>query len=138
MSKKILALALLCLMLFAVGCQGNNGQAGNEGKNGNQSNSEGGGGSLEEKNENGEFFFKGIVKSKDSTGHLLAEIIDSEVASGEYIVLYDDMTDFFDGSGKSVTINDVRVGDTIEIIFSGQVMLSYPAQIYANKIKILE
>ena len=129
MSKRILALALAMLLLFVTGCQpsDNNGN-----KNDNDSND-----NVEEKNENGEFFFKGVVTSTDSKYYIAMEIIDSEVAFGIYHVNIGDQTVFVDKDGNQISRATIKVGDTIKVVFSGQVMLSYPPQISAQKITLL-
>ena len=121
MSKKILMLALAVIMLFAMGCQP-----------GNHDN-----GGVEERNENGDFVFKGKIKSLDSEGQIDVEIIDSEVASGIYWVLISNETKFQNKSGNKISPDSLKVGDTIEITFSGQVMMSYPPRISAWVITLL-
>ena len=119
MNKKILALIILAVMLFAVGCQpaeNNNG--------------------IEEKNAKGEYVFKGEVTSVSEKKYIVIEIIDSEIAFGTYHVLIGDTTLFFHADDSTAERDDIKVGDIIEVAFSGQVMMSYPPQIYAQKIYI--
>ena len=127
MTKRILALALLVLMVFAVGC---NKQGADDENNGGAQ----GGSSVEEKNEYGEFFFKGEITSLESKNYIEVEIIDSKIAFGTYWVLVADETLYLNNSGATITRDDLKVGDTIEIIFSGQVMNSMPPKIMARKI----
>ena len=120
MSKKILALAILALMLFAVGCQPTNDND-----------------SVEEKNDKGEFFFRAVVRTNDYTGYFLAEVIDSEVAFGEYRVNVGSNTTILGKNGESLTQKDLKSGDIIEIIFPGQVTMSIPPQISATRIEVV-
>ena len=61
----------------------------------------------------------------------------SESASnmiGPYLINTDKGTVYRDAEGNAIARDDIKVGDTIVIYFSGQVMMSYPAQVYAAKI----
>ena len=120
MSKKILALAVLTLMLFAVGCQPTNDND-----------------SVEEKNDKDEFFFRAVVRSNEYPGYLFVEVLDSEVAFGEYRVNVGSNTTILGRNGESLTQEDLKVGDIIEIIFPGQIMMSNPPQIAAIRIEVV-
>lgn len=66
------------------------------------------------------------------------EVIDGEYgASGIYWVNVGETTVFKDADGGSIEPSDLSVGDQIEIIYSGQVMMSYPPQIMARKITLI-
>lgn len=133
MTKRLLATLLLVLMLFAVGC--NNSADGAHGGSGDGNNSGTAGGSnVEEKNNDGEFFFKGKITSLDGKNYIEVEIIDSKIAFGTYWVLIGKETVYQSADGDTITLDELKVGDTIEIIFSGQVMMSYPPKISAQKI----
>lgn len=139
MSKRIFALVIMIMMLFAVGCNGgqNNVAGGNGDASGGDNTNEDGtnnGNTVEEKTPDGEFFLRGIVKSVDEKKFIAMEVIDSSIAFGIHNVLIDNGTLFVNAAGDSIDRADIKVGDTIEVIFSGQVMLSYPPQIYAQKI----
>ena len=137
MSKKIFALVIMIMMLFATGCDGGNSLANGDNSNGGDSSNGGGtdnGGSVEERNADGEFFYRGTVKSVDARKYIEIEIIDSQVAFGVYHVNVDGGTLFLNAEGGVIDRADIKVGDTIEVIFSGQVMLSFPPQIYAQKV----
>ena len=123
---------ILVMMLFAIGCEGgnNNGGDGYINEEGDIVNGNG----VEERNADGEFFFRGVVKSVDNKYYISMEIIDSNVAFGIYHVNVDNGTKYFNSEGNGISRDDIKVGDTIEVIFSGQVMLSMPPQIYAQKI----
>ena len=123
---------ILVMMLFAMGCEGgsNNGGDGYINEDGDIVNGNG----VEERNADGEFFFRGVVKSVDNKYYISMEIIDSNVAFGIYHVNVDAGTKYVSAEGNGISRDDIKVGDTIEVIFSGQVMLSMPPQIYAQKI----
>ena len=61
---------------------------------------------------------------------------ETEFTSGPYHILVNDNTKFVFENGQNASISDVKAGNKIEIIFNGQVMLSYPPQIAAQKIVI--
>ena len=111
MKRKILALAIATLTLFLVGCQPT------------------GTPPIE-----GQFNLKAIVKSTDTTGSLEVEVVESDYAFGVYIVHTSKAT-FIDSDGQTIEASDIKVGDSIEINYGGQVMMSYPPQIVAYKIK---
>ena len=139
MKKRVLAIVILVMMLFAMGCSPqDNGPVGgndnNESNNDTNSNTNNDSRSVEEKNADGEFFYKGKIISNQSSDRIEIEIIDSQVAFGRYDVLVDAGTVYLDSNGNSITRDDLKVDDVVEVIFSGQVMLSLPPQIYAQKI----
>lgn len=115
MNKKILALAIATLMLFAVGCtpteSGSRSHAGED------------------------FVLKAKVKSVDSPDRIEVEVIESDYAFGIYWVLTGENTVFLDEGGNSITRSDIKAGDTVKITYGGQVMMSYPPQIVAHKIQ---
>lgn len=65
------------------------------------------------------------------------EVIEGEYgASGIYWVNYSEETVFADSENLRVSISNLKVGDTVEITYGGQVAMSYPPQIFASKILI--
>ena len=63
------------------------------------------------------------------------EVIEGEYgAEGPYHVIVGDGATFSDANGNAIAKGDIKAGDTVEIYYSGQVMLSYPPQIVAVKI----
>lgn len=147
MSKRIFAIVVLVMMIFAIGCnqqsaddnnsETNNGVTDNSGTDNsgtdNSGNVENGRG-VEEKNDQDEFFYRGVVTETDNKRYIVMEIIDSNVAFGIYHALVSDQTAFVNSDGSAISRDQIKVGDTIEVIFSGQVMLSMPPQIAAQKI----
>lgn len=63
------------------------------------------------------------------------EVIESEFVSGPFWVITSDKTDFIDKNGKNIKKDDISVGDTLIITYNGQMMMSYPPQVAALKIK---
>ena len=66
------------------------------------------------------------------------EILDSEIAFGTYRVLYNSETPFYGLDGQQIQLSDIEIGSVIEVVFSGQVMQSYPPQIAAKRIYLAE
>ena len=135
--NRIMALALVCVMLFVTGCNNKNNAPDKDGDN-TPPNSENGGIVNESiKLEDGEVVFRGQVTSSDKK-EIQMEILDSEIAFGIYRVLYNSETPFFGLDGQQITLSDIEIGDVIEVVFSGQVMQSYPPQIAARRIYLAE
>ena len=131
--NRIMALALVCVMLFVTGCNKQNNTPDKGGDN-TPPNSENGGIVNESiKLEDGEVVFRGQVTSINKK-EIQMEILDSEIAFGIYRVLYNSETPFFGLDGQQITLSDIEIGDVIEVVFSGQVMQSYPPQIAARRI----
>ena len=65
------------------------------------------------------------------------EVIEAEYASGIYWVITSDSTVFLDRDGNKIKRADIKEGDSVEITYNGQVMMSYPPQIVALKITVL-
>lgn len=136
MSKKIFALVILVMMLFVVSCGGNN--------NGGESNdgyiTEDGEvidrSNVEEKNAEGEFVFYGKVTENSDIHHIVMEIVDSKIAFGTYWVNVGDQTEYISATGEKITRDDIKVGDTIEVVFGGQTTMSLPPQISAQRITV--
>lgn len=81
-----------------------------------------------------EFFLEGIVK--DNEEHLEIEVINSDYAFGIYWVLISPETKIYSENGDAISIKDIEKGDVLKIVYGGQVMLSYPPQIVAHKIRV--
>ena len=65
------------------------------------------------------------------------EVTESEYTFGIHWVITHSSTAYYGKAGESITRSDLNVGDTVEILYSGQVMLSYPPQIVAAKITVV-
>lgn len=126
MNKKILALVLACITLFLLGCE--------PGGGGNDDKEKGGESNLPL--ESGEVVFKGKVTSTEGNDFIEMEIVDSDIAFGTYWVLVGSETAYFDLDGNSLDRDSIKVNDIIEVVFSGQVMNSFPPKIAAKKIYV--
>ena len=74
---------------------------------------------------------------KNISDKIEVEVIEGEYgASGIYWVNVSSDTVYVNEAGARTTKNALKVGDTVEITYSGQVMLSYPPQIVALQIQI--
>ncbi len=70
---------------------------------------------------------------------LEVEVIEGEYgASGIYWVITGVSTVYETEGGGNISAHSLEVGDRIEIIYSGQVMMSYPPQIVAKKIIVID
>lgn len=132
MTKRILAIVMLVMMLFAMGC----GPTDKGPVGGNDNNSSNDNGDVKEINEADYFLYKGKIVSNENSRYIEVEIIDSQIAFGKYLVLVDAATVYQNSEGNEITRDDLKVDDVIEISFSGQVMMSLPPQIYAQKITL--
>jgi hypothetical protein len=64
------------------------------------------------------------------------EVIESEYFSGPFFIITGDGTEYTK-NGIKIGRDGIKVGDTVEIYYSGQVMLSYPPQVAARKIIVI-
>ena len=80
------------------------------------------------------YTLKAIVKNVDDH-HIEVEIIESDYAFGIYWVLTSNSTLYYNASGSKINRNGIKIGDTVNITYSGQTMLSYPPQIVAYAIR---
>ena len=80
-----------------------------------------------------QFVLKAIFKGIQNNT-LTVEVIESDYAFGTYIVHFSDTTPFETAQGDTITAEDLKEGDTLTITYGGQVMMSYPPQIVAQKI----
>ena len=66
---------------------------------------------------------------------ILVEVTESECATGAYLVILSDTVSLTDKKGKEIERDDIAVGDTVKITYTGQVTMSIPPQIIALKIQ---
>ena len=88
--------------------------------------------------EEGEVVYRGKVTSLGDRYALEMEIVDSTIAFGTYRVLIGDTTTFYGVNGEEIDRETIELDDIIEVVFSGQVMMSYPPQIAAKRVYIAE
>ena len=82
-----------------------------------------------------EFEMVAIVKNLDD--RIEVEVIESDYAFGIYWIITSEETKYLDKDDNIIFKEDIKVGDKIEITYNGQVMMSYPPQVVAHKIKLL-
>ena len=76
-----------------------------------------------------------IIKNIDDK--IEVEVIEGQYgATGIYWVNFSDDTVFTNAEGVRLSVSSLKVRDTVEITYGGQVMMSYPPQIVALKIEI--
>ena len=141
-SKRILALIMALVMLMAVGCKRNDDTRLPEKEDGTvekEPNAENGGiKNSSIKLEDGEVVYRGKVTNLGDKTALEIEIVDSTIAFGPYRVLIGDSTTFYGVNGEEIDRETIELDDIIEVVFSGQVMMSYPPQIAAKRVYIAE
>ena len=81
--------------------------------------------------------FKMTAEITELGDKISVNVTDSEYASGIYWVITASATEYFDKNGDKIKRSDLKIGDTVEILYSGQVMMSYPPQIVAARITVL-
>ena len=124
MSKRIFVIALAVIMLLMVGCQPTEGGANGGPENGGAQNRGDG------------FVLKAVVKAVHSD-YIEAEVIESDYAFGVYWVRTGNQTTYGHADGTAADRADIKSGQTINITYSGQTMMSFPPQIVAWSITIL-
>ena len=91
-----------------------------------------------EKEESEEMLTDGFKMEAEVTAldeKIEVEVIKSEYASGTFLIITSDNTSFFDKNGAKISKADLKVGDTVEIVYNGQMMMSLPPQVVALQIK---
>ena len=139
--NRIIALILAFIMLGMVACEKNDGaklpdreesaDRGENEENGGIKNSA-------IKLEGNEVVYRGKVTNLGNSQELEMEIVDSTIAFGLYRVLISGETTFYGLDGEEINRETIEIGDVIEVVFSGQVMMSYPPQIAARRVYIAE
>ena len=80
--------------------------------------------------------FKMIAVITETSSNIAVDVIESEYTSGIHWVNIASSTEFYAKDGSRISRSDLKVGDTVEILYSGQVMMSYPPQIVAARISV--
>ena len=65
---------------------------------------------------------------------ITVNVTESEYTTGVHWVITNEGTEYYDGDKKTER-DELKVGDTVTIYYSGQVMMSYPPQIVALQIR---
>ena len=80
--------------------------------------------------------FKMIATITEIGEKITVDVVESEYTSGIHWVITPNATEYFDKNGDAIFRSDIKPGDTVEILYSGQVMMSYPPQIVAARITV--
>ncbi len=123
MKKILMGLILLLCAVLLVACAGGGVSGGNEhGDTPTQGNS---------------VKMTATVMSFPSADKIEVNVIEGEYgASGVYWVIVSPETALFGKDGASIALSDITEGATVEILYGGQVMMSYPPQIVAKSITL--
>ena len=92
-------------------------------------------GKSEKEDMNKEFSMKAKVTAVSDK--IEVEVIESEYTSGVYWIITSDDTVFVNSKEKKISKGDIMTDDTVIITYNGQIMMSYPPQAVALKIKKL-
>lgn len=122
MKKSFLLLGFLALALLLSSCQSNATAKGEENDGALPTNAD----------TSPSFVLEGVVTELGE--RLLVEVTRSEYTSGPHLVILTDETEIKNASGKALSREDISVGDTLSVVYNGQVMLSYPPQIVARSV----
>lgn len=82
--------------------------------------------------------FQGEVLQNDDILLVAPDKNSNEFKSSDKIVVRLDASEIFDSKGNSIKSDTIKVGDMLEITYNGVILESYPAQIGALKVKVLE
>ncbi len=117
---------ILIVCLFATACTNKDTASCNDDNNQAQTN--------ENPDAQGKFTLTGIVLGV--TDRIEIEVTNSDYAYGVYWVLVSNNTEIFDAYGNKISLTGIKTGDSVEIVYGGQVMMSYPPQIVAHKVTV--
>ena len=76
------------------------------------------------------------AKILEINDNILVEVIKSEYAFGNYLLIVNESTIYLDEKENKIIKPNLKVGDIIEVKYSGQVMLSIPPKVVAHIIKL--
>jgi len=76
----------------------------------------------------------------ENNGSLLVEPVEgsAELRSADKIIIHTSDTKILNYANKEIDITAITVNQRVEVSYNGMIMESYPAQIMAFKIKLLE
>lgn len=86
--------------------------------------------------EDQEFEMIGVVK--DINDKIEIDVIESDYAYGIYWVITFEKTKYVDVNDNEISKGDVQIGDKVEIVYNGQTMMSFPPQVVAYSVKVIE
>ena len=80
----------------------------------------------------GGFFLVGTVRAIDD--RIEIAVTEGDYAEGIFWVLTANTTEYRDAQGRVIDRDALAVGDTVQVEYGGQMMMSYPPQIVAARI----
>ena len=87
--------------------------------------------------EGGEPEFKMKATVTELSEKILVDVTEAEYAEGPFWIIISDTTEIVNSDGNKISRDEIKVGDEIEIIYNGQMMMSLPPQVAARKIKVI-
>ena len=69
---------------------------------------------------------------------LEVNVTEAEYAEGIFWVIISESTEITNSKGEKISREEISVGDELKITYNGQVMMSYPPQVAALKIQIIQ
>ena len=79
--------------------------------------------------------FKMEAVVTDLGERMAVDVTESEYAEGPFWIITSDKTEFLDKDGNKISSSEIKVGDSVVIVYNGQVMMSYPPQVAALEIR---
>ena len=89
------------------------------------------------KNDDSVIFIATVLENESSL--LVEPQQDSnEIRSSDKIVVHTTNTKIYNANGEGISLSDINAGQTLQITYNGMIAESYPAQISADKISVIE
>ena len=141
MNKILSAILILALALMVMAsCSPVENDKSEDGEHNAQSSTPNGGGNNIEEDEReapapeNNFYLAGKVTG--ISDRIEIDVTDGEYAYGVYWILVSGETEILDANGNTISLDGIKIGDTVEVTYGGQVMMSYPPQVSAIKVKL--
>ena len=61
-----------------------------------------------------------------------------EIKSSDKIAVHTNNSKIYNSSGKEISVSEIPIGGIVQITYNGMIAESYPAQISADRIEIME
>ena len=79
-----------------------------------------------------------VASITEISDRITVEVLESPYTFGTHWVITAPSTEYYAKDGRLISRSDLKVGDKVEILYSGQVMMSLPPQIVAAKISVMD
>lgn len=79
---------------------------------------------------------KMLARINENGEEIAVTVLESEYTFGDFFIITSEKTKFENAVGEKLTKQDLSPGDTVEITYNGQMMLSYPPKVVALKIVV--